>query len=200
MVIFIDGKITKEPVDAKHLTICSNVCLFWYFKQLPKLRDKSRRDYVKKREVDQLEMLHGDINDDEYLFGEFKLSEREKKELEYKKTVLNLAKDYRKAGDMEKVDRYSMPKEGTKPSKYDDEVIIEELGPNYEQKQWEEDKLGQAKMKFGAKDAKTKNKVPLFLIKLTKLYIIFCCFLTIIQIPNIDYLFFPLSHIGYVKC
>ena len=28
MVIFIDGKITKEPVDAKHLTICSNVCLF----------------------------------------------------------------------------------------------------------------------------------------------------------------------------
>ncbi len=52
-----------------------------------------------------------------------------------------------------------MPKEGTKPSKYDDEVITEELGPNYEQKQWEEDKLGQAKMKFGAKDAKTKNKV-----------------------------------------
>ena len=55
--------------------------------------------------------------------------------------------------------RYAMPKEGAKPSKYDDEVIIEELGPNYEQKQWEEDKLGQAKMKFGAKDAKSKNKV-----------------------------------------
>ena len=52
-----------------------------------------------------------------------------------------------------------MPKEGTKPSKYDDEIITEELGPNYEQKQWEEDKLGQAKMKFGAKDAKSKNKV-----------------------------------------
>jgi pre-mRNA-splicing factor ATP-dependent RNA helicase DHX16 len=54
-----------------------------------------------------------------------------------------------------------MPKEGAKPSKYDDEVIIEELGPNYEQKQWEEDKLGQAKMKFGAKDAKSKNKVTI---------------------------------------
>ena len=52
-----------------------------------------------------------------------------------------------------------MPKEGTKPSKYDDEIITEELGPNYEQKQWEEDKLGQAKMRFGAKDAKAKNKV-----------------------------------------
>lgn len=57
--------------------------------------------------------------------------------------------------------RYAMPKEGAKPSKYDDEVIIEELGPNYEQKQWEEDKLGQAKMKFGAKDAKSKNKVTI---------------------------------------
>ena len=52
-----------------------------------------------------------------------------------------------------------MPKEGAKPSKYDNEIITEELGPNYEQKQWEEDKLGQAKMRFGAKDAKDKNKV-----------------------------------------
>lgn len=114
---------------------------------------------MKKRQVDQLDMLRGDIDDDQYLFGEFKLSKREKKELEYKKTVYDLARDYKKAGEMEKVDRYSMPKEGTKPSKYDDEVIIEELGPNYEQKQWEENKLGQAKMKFGAKDAKSKNKV-----------------------------------------
>lgn len=55
--------------------------------------------------------------------------------------------------------RYAMPTEGAKPSKYDDEIITEELGPNYEQKQWEEEKLGQAKMKFGAKDAKSKNKV-----------------------------------------
>ncbi|XP_028392576.1 pre-mRNA-splicing factor ATP-dependent RNA helicase DHX16-like [Dendronephthya gigantea] len=128
-------------------------------KMLPKLREKSRRDYVKKRQVDQIDMLQGDIQDDEYLFGDFNLSKREKKEIEYKKTVLNLAKDYKKAGELEKVDRYSMPKEGTKPSKYDDEVIMEELGPNYEQKQWEEDKLVQAKMKFGAKDAKSKNKV-----------------------------------------
>ncbi|XP_046842121.1 pre-mRNA-splicing factor ATP-dependent RNA helicase DHX16-like [Xenia sp. Carnegie-2017] len=127
-------------------------------KMLPKLREKSRRDYVKKRQVDQLEMLQDDIQDDEYLFGDSNLSKSEKKELEYKKTVLNLAKDYKKAGDLEKVDRYSMPKEGAKPSKYDDEIIMEELGPNYEQKQWEEEKIGQAKMKFGAKDAKSKNK------------------------------------------
>jgi len=43
---------------------------------------------------------------------------------------------------------------------------VEELGPNYEQKKWEEDKLGYAVMKFGAKDAKDKNKV------LTCMYVI----------------------------
>ena len=74
--------------------------------QLPKLREKSRREYVKKRQVDQLDMLEGDIKDDEYLFGEFSLSKHEKKELDYKKTVLNLAKDYKKAGELEKIDRY----------------------------------------------------------------------------------------------
>ena len=111
------------------------------------------------RQVDQLDMLQADIADDEYLFGDKKLSKREKKQLDYKKTVYNLAQDYKKAGERMKVDRYTMQTEGTKPSKYDDEVIIEELSPNYEQKQWEEDKLGQAKMKFGAKDAKSKNKV-----------------------------------------
>lgn len=50
-------------------------------------------------------MLQDDIQDDEYVFGDSNLSKREKKELEYKKTVLNLAKDYKKAGDLEKVDR-----------------------------------------------------------------------------------------------
>ena len=74
--------------------------------QLPKLREKSRREYVKKRQVDQLDMLEGDIKDDEYLFGEFSLSKHEKKELDYKKTVLNLAKDYKKAGELERIDRY----------------------------------------------------------------------------------------------
>ena len=74
--------------------------------KLPKLREKSRREYVKKRQVDQLDMLEGDIQDDEYLFGDFRLSKREKKELDYKKTVVHLAKDYKKAGDLEKIDRY----------------------------------------------------------------------------------------------
>ena len=62
----------------------------------------------KKRQVDQLDMLEGDIQDDEYLFGDFHLSKREKKELDYKKTVVHLAKDYKKAGELEKIDRYEV--------------------------------------------------------------------------------------------
>jgi len=36
-------------------------------------------------------------------------TKREKHDLEYKKTVLSLAKQHRSASDMEKVDRYYMP-------------------------------------------------------------------------------------------
>ena len=66
-------------------------------KMIPELRKKSRRDYLKKREVDKVEELEADIVDEEYLFGDAKLTQRERAELEYKKRVLNLAKDYKKA-------------------------------------------------------------------------------------------------------
>jgi len=36
-------------------------------------------------------------------------TKREKHDLEYKKTMLSLAKKHRSASDMEKVDRYYMP-------------------------------------------------------------------------------------------
>jgi pre-mRNA-splicing factor ATP-dependent RNA helicase DHX16 len=119
---------------------------------------KSRRDYIKKRRVDKLEMLQEDIQDDEYLFQEGLLSKREKEDRNYKRKVLSYALEHQKAGEIEKVQRYRMPKEKQEPSQYD-EIIEEEKGPNYEQKKWEEDKLGYAQMRFGAKDAKQRNKV-----------------------------------------
>lgn len=129
--------------------------------QIPDLRKKSRRDYVKKRRVDKLEIIQEDIRDDEYLFEDAQISKREKHEREYKKKIYHLAAEHAKAGELEKVQRYEMPQENQKPAKYD-ESAVEELGPNYEQKKWEEDKLGYAVMKFGAKDAKDKNKVSDF--------------------------------------
>ncbi|XP_050406181.1 pre-mRNA-splicing factor ATP-dependent RNA helicase DHX16 isoform X1 [Patella vulgata] len=126
-------------------------------KIIPEIRKKSRRDYLKKRQADKLYDLEGDVADEEYLFKDVRLSSREKKELEYKKRVLKLASEHRKAGDIEKVSRYHMPKDDVKP---EDKYVEDELERgNYEQKRWEEDHLHAATLKFGAKDAKTKNKV-----------------------------------------
>nr|XP_022327385.1 putative pre-mRNA-splicing factor ATP-dependent RNA helicase DHX16 [Crassostrea virginica] len=126
-------------------------------KIVPELRKKSRRDYLKKRNVDKLEDLEAELMDEEYLFGEMELTQREKREREYKKTVLKLAKDHHKAREVEKVNRYYMPKDDVKPTdKYEEDLT--EKGPNHEQKRWEEEHVGAAIMKFGARDAKARNK------------------------------------------
>ena len=75
-----------------------------------------------------------------------RLTKREKREREYKKTVLKLAKDHHKAREVEKVNRYYMPKDDVKPSdKYEEDLT--EKGPNHEQKRWEEEHVGAAIMK-----------------------------------------------------
>ena len=40
--------------------------------QIPELRKKSRKDYLKKRREDKLVELHDDIRDDEYVFEDTK--------------------------------------------------------------------------------------------------------------------------------
>lgn len=82
--------------------------------QLPELRKRSRRDYLKKREAEKLEDLEAEIKDEEYLFSTEELTERERKELMYKRTLRDLAKDYKKAGakeEEERKNRYYMPEE-----------------------------------------------------------------------------------------
>lgn len=53
-----------------------------------------------------------------------------------------------------------------------------ETGPNYEQRHWEEEHLNAALLKFGAKDAKQKNKVTVIIfcqcIKFLRLSFMFC--------------------------
>ncbi|XP_052241879.1 pre-mRNA-splicing factor ATP-dependent RNA helicase DHX16-like isoform X2 [Dreissena polymorpha] len=126
-------------------------------KIIPELRKKSRREYLKKRQVDKLQELEEDIQDEMYLFGDQNLTARERRDLEYKKTVLKLAKEHRSAGDVEKVNRYFIPKEDDKPQ---DKYFEEEgaKGPNSEQQKWEELHVGAALMSFGAKDSKEKAK------------------------------------------
>ncbi|XP_068106514.1 pre-mRNA-splicing factor ATP-dependent RNA helicase DHX16 [Hyperolius riggenbachi] len=133
-------------------------------KMVPELRKKSRRDYLVKREKDKLEDLEAEIADDEYLFAEPELTVTEKRELEYKRSVRDLAKEYKKAGErerMEKHDRYFMPEETRSkkiPDRYEEPVTEERFAPREEQRRWEEEHIGAASLKFGAKDARAKGQ------------------------------------------
>merc|ERR1719376_2056498 len=127
-------------------------------KILPKIRIESRRKYLEKREADKLRELADDVADDEFLFDDSELTERERKDREYKRSVLKLTSQYKSAKDIEKVDRYEMPDEnrGKKVDKYG-ESDAKEQAPNYEQKKWEEEHMSAATLKFGAKDAKRRH-------------------------------------------
>jgi pre-mRNA-splicing factor ATP-dependent RNA helicase DHX16 len=123
---------------------------------LPDLRKESRRKYLTKRKEDKLLELQDDLQDEDYLFDETQLTAGERKEKEYKKTVLDLAKKHEKQGEIEKVQRYQMPDKDRKDWGYV-EADEREKAPNYEQKRWEEEHLQSATYKFGAKDAKKKH-------------------------------------------
>ena len=127
-------------------------------KMIPDLRDKARKEYVKKRRVEKIDELREDIEDDEQLFDNSELTEREKLERAYKKKMYQLATDFEKIGEREKVKRYVMPKENEQFMDTLEEEDNVEMGFTSNQKKWEENKIDHAVMKFGAKDAKTKLK------------------------------------------
>ena len=55
-----------------YLYVCACVTLIYLIEpQIPGLRDKSRKDYLKKRRGDKLDELEDDIKDEEYMFEEF---------------------------------------------------------------------------------------------------------------------------------
>uniref|UniRef100_A0A8D0HBU4 Activating signal cointegrator 1 complex subunit 3 n=1 Tax=Sphenodon punctatus TaxID=8508 RepID=A0A8D0HBU4_SPHPU len=126
---------------------------------VPELRKRSRRDYLAKREQDKLEDLEAEIADDEYLFSEAELTALERRELDYKRKVRDLAKEYKQAGEQEKLEksnRYYMPEESRSkkiPDRYEEPQGEERSAPRDEQRRWEEDHIGAAALHFGARDA-----------------------------------------------
>ncbi|CAG2066068.1 unnamed protein product, partial [Timema podura] len=126
---------------------------------IPKLRVESRRKYLEKRKEDKVAELEADILDDEYLFQEEILTERERKDRDHKRKLLELAKDHERARELERVQRYHMPQDarkGKSDEKYE-EVDERERVPHYEQRKWEEEQMSSAVFRFGARDAKEKQ-------------------------------------------
>jgi pre-mRNA-splicing factor ATP-dependent RNA helicase DHX16 len=74
---------------------------------LDELRKVSRQVYLEKREKQKLEEARDDVRDEEYLFGDVQLTDREKRERELKKRLYDLAQQRVNLSD--KVERYQMP-------------------------------------------------------------------------------------------
>ncbi|XP_043486982.1 pre-mRNA-splicing factor ATP-dependent RNA helicase DHX16 [Polistes fuscatus] len=130
-------------------------------KLVPKLRVESRRKYLEKRKEDKVAELEADIIDDEYLFEEEILTEREKREREHKKQLLQLAKEHEKARELERVQRYHMPLEKKKLEA--EETQRDTEPPQSEQSKWESDQMSSAVFRFGAKDRKAQQDYDLIL-------------------------------------
>uniref|UniRef100_A0A8V5GV84 RNA helicase n=1 Tax=Melopsittacus undulatus TaxID=13146 RepID=A0A8V5GV84_MELUD len=128
---------------------------------VPELRKRSRREYLAKREQDKLEELEAEIADEEQLFGEEVLSGPERSRLRYKRRLRDLAREYKRAGErerLEKSQRYRMPEE--RRGKQPEAGAEEALAPRDEQRRWEEERMEAAALRFGARDAARHRPQP----------------------------------------
>ena len=69
--------------------------------------EKKKIRYIKKREPQKLKELEDELRDEEYLFGDVKLTDEERREILRKKELFELAKQ-RVSGD-DGVERYQFP-------------------------------------------------------------------------------------------
>lgn len=88
----------------------------------------------------------------------FRLTERERRERQHKKELLTLAQEHERARELERVQRYHMPRDLGKGSTADYiEVDDLERMPHSEQRKWEQEQMASAVFSFGAKN-KTKQE------------------------------------------
>lgn len=76
---------------------------------MPSLRERSRQQYLTKREVQQIELLRREITDEEALFRGMKVTKREQEALDRKKQLLELVEARLKIDD--KLEGYQLPED-----------------------------------------------------------------------------------------
>jgi pre-mRNA-splicing factor ATP-dependent RNA helicase DHX16 len=130
---------------------------------MPSLRERSRQEYLTKRELQQVELLRQEIADDEGLFRGMRISKREQRELDRKKEVLRLVEERLKIDD--KWDGYMLPEDyiteqGKIDKKRKENVLYqryEDAKPKDDQfvtdvDQWEASQTKHSTFKTGAMD------------------------------------------------
>ncbi|XP_023759041.1 pre-mRNA-splicing factor ATP-dependent RNA helicase DEAH1 isoform X1 [Lactuca sativa] len=132
------------------------------------LRKVSRQEYLKKREQKKMEEIKDDIEDEEYLFEGFKLTEAKQRELRYKKQVYELVKKRSQVDD--NVNEYHMPdaydEEGgvnqekrfaVALERYIDSKDGDKMNLFAEQEAWEDHQINKATLKFGSKNKRQSD-------------------------------------------
>ncbi|KAI0335856.1 hypothetical protein GY45DRAFT_708738 [Cubamyces sp. BRFM 1775] len=130
---------------------------------MPSLRERSRQEYLTKRELQQIELLRKEIADDEALFHGMKMTKREKRELDRKKELLRLVEERLKISD--KWEGYQLPEDYfTEQGKIDKKKKENVLYKRYEEAkpkdgdfttdvdQWEAAQAKHSTFKVGALD------------------------------------------------
>ncbi|KAJ2064974.1 hypothetical protein GGI17_000575 [Coemansia sp. S146] len=134
---------------------------------LPEIRSRARQEYLKQREEQRLEILRQEIADEEELFKGQTLTDKEIKDLEYKKELLHLAEERKNVSD--ETDTYAMPEDYiTEKGKIDRKKKQDALFKRYEdpdarrtkqggapvlteQEQWEQQQVGKGRLDVGAR-------------------------------------------------
>ena len=146
-----DKKAAEEAMKRLHMESSNKEIDF------ANLRKISRREYMGKRQKDKIEDLEMELEDEKYIFGDVKLTKREKVDVQYKEQVLHLGKELRNATESEKQNRYHLPEAGRNINVpyFDD---YSETAGNYEQHKWEDENIQNATSSYGARDAKMYAK------------------------------------------
>eukprot|EP00941_MAST-03F_sp_MAST-3F-sp1_P003949 g3949.t1 len=140
---------TNDPAKKKN-SARENMSLSEQRKNMSRLRELSRRKYLTEREKKQLDLLEFQIKDEEYLFGDEKLTNEERRIHEANKKLLAIAKTRLKEFD-EKDEGYHMPDEKNKK-----ELLTQRYIENDGEKEksghevWEENRAKSASFKFGS--------------------------------------------------
>jgi pre-mRNA-splicing factor ATP-dependent RNA helicase DHX16 len=117
---------------------------------LDRLREESRRAYLKKREERELELLKISLQDEEYLFKGEKLTEKERKKIEIGKQILSMASN-RKEENEQPDGFYRLPDDihdtDTKASRHHALLSSRYIEPKQEKSEgqlWEEAQVNKA--------------------------------------------------------
>lgn len=129
------------------------------------LRKVSREEYLKKRELKKLEEIRDDIEDEQYLFYNVKLTEAEERELRYKKQIYELVK--KRTQEDDNLNEYRLPdaydderapnqekRFAVAMERYRDSKDGEKMNPFAEQEAWEDHQIGKATLTYASKNKK----------------------------------------------